>query len=82
MDKYTEMKSFHKDSQLQFYMYAFMYVDPETMSVYDHFTSTKILVVNYKKMSTPGTVPENWLRFCYIPSKYYELDQNFDDTEF
>ena len=27
-----KMKRFHYDRQLQIYMYAFMYVDPETMS--------------------------------------------------
>ena len=46
----------------------------------DHFPATKILVVKYKKISSPGTVPKHWLVFSYIRSKYYDLDQNFDDT--
>ena len=54
MDKYSQLKRFHHDHQLLVYIYAFMYVDPETMSVEDHFPATKAIVVNYKKMSTPG----------------------------
>ena len=46
MDKYAQMKSFHRGSRLQVYMYAFMYVDPETMPAEDHVPSTKIFVVN------------------------------------
>ena len=48
------------------------------MPVIDHFPATKILVVKYKKISSPGTVPKHWLVFSYIRSKYYDLDQNFD----
>ena len=59
-------------------MYAFMYVDPEKASVEDHFPAT-IFFVNYKKMSTPGTVPKHWLRFSYIHLEDYELYQNVDD---
>ena len=33
-------------------------------------------------MSTPGTIPENWLGFSYIRSGNYDLDQNFDDAGF
>ena len=29
MDKYAQLNIFHHDHQLQVYMYAFMYVDPE-----------------------------------------------------
>ena len=61
-------------------MHAFMYVDPETIPVEDHFTATEMFVDNYKKMSTTGPVPKNWLGFSYIRSEYYGLDQNFDDT--
>ena len=32
-------------------------------------------------MSTIRTVPNKWLEFSYIRSEYYELYQNFDDTE-
>ena len=32
--------------------------------------------------STPGPVPKHWLGFSVIRSEDYELDQNFDDTEF
>ena len=44
-------------------MYAFMYVDPETIPVEDHFTATKTFVDNYNKISTPRTVPKHWLVF-------------------
>ena len=60
-------------------MYAFMCVDPETIQVEDHFPDTKKFVVNYKKMSTPGTFPKHWLEFSYKSSEYYDLDQKFDD---
>ena len=75
------MKRFCHDLQLQVYMYAFMYVDPETITLEDHFPATKIFVVNYKKMSTPRIVPNNWLRFSYIRSEDYGLYQNLDETE-
>ena len=55
MDKYAKLKIFHHDRRLQVYMYDFMYVDPEKMSAEDHFPATTCLVVNYKKMTTPGT---------------------------
>ena len=42
--------------------------------------ATKKTVVNYKNMSTPGTVPKRCLRFSYVRSEDYELDQNFDET--
>ena len=81
MDKYAQLKRFHNDLQLQVYMYAFMYVDPETMPVKDNFHPNKTFVVNYNKMSTPGPVPERWIELSYIRSENYELNQNFDETE-
>ena len=48
MDKYAQLKCFHYERQLQVYMYAFMYVDTEKMTVEDNFTSTNIFFVNYK----------------------------------
>ena len=80
IDEYMQLKRFHHDCQLKMYMYNFMYVNPDTMPVEDHFPDTKNIVVNYKNMSTPGTVPKYWSGFSYIRSEYYELDQNFDDT--
>ena len=52
------------------------------MPVEDHLPVTKIFVVDYKKISTTGPGPKHWLVFSYTLSEYYELDQNFDDTEF
>ena len=49
MDKYAQLKCFRHERQLQVYMYAFMYVDPETMTVEGRFTATKTFVENYKK---------------------------------
>ena len=66
MDKYAQMKSFNYDLRLQVYMYAFKYVDPETISEEDYFIATKHFVENYKKVSTPVPVPKHWLRFSYI----------------
>ena len=63
-------------------MYDFMYVDPEIMPLNDPFPAKKIVVVNYKKMSIPGPIPKYCLLFTYIRSEDYDLDQNFDDTEF
>ena len=56
-------------------------VDPQIIPAEDHFTDSKIIVVNYKKNSTPGPIPTHWLGFSYIRSENYKLDQNFDDTE-
>ena len=81
MDNYVQLKRFCPNRQLQVYMYAFMYVDPETIPVEYHFTVTKTFVDNYKKISTPGPVTKHWLGFIYIRSKYYELNQDFDDTK-
>ena len=46
----------------------------------EHFPDTKAFVVNYKKIPTPRPAPKHWLGFSYIRSKYYELDQKFDET--
>ena len=58
-----------------------MYVDTNTMSVEDHFPATKTFVVDYKKISTTGTVPKRWIGFSYILSEDYELYLNFNVTE-
>ena len=69
-----KLKRFCRDLRLQVYMYDFMYVDPETIPGEEYFPATKTFAVNYKKMSTLGTVPKHWLGFSYIHSKCYELD--------
>ena len=53
MDKYVQLKRFHYECLIEVYMYDFMYVDPETISLEDHFPDIKTFAVNYKKMSTP-----------------------------
>ena len=63
MCKYEQQKRFNHDRRLQVYMYDFMYVDPQKMTVGDHFPVTKTFVVNYKKMSTPGPIPKHCLIF-------------------
>ena len=40
MYKYAQLKRFHHEHQLQIYMYALMYVNPQTMPVEDHFPAT------------------------------------------
>ena len=45
------------------------------MSVEEHFPDTKPFVVNYKKMSTPGSVSKHCLGFSYISSEDYGLDR-------
>ena len=54
--KYAQLKRFYYDPRLKLYMYTFMYVDPKTIPVEDHFPVTKKSVVNFKKISTPGPV--------------------------
>ena len=44
MYKYAQLKMFHLDRQLQVYMYDFMYVDPDAISVEDYFPDTKHLL--------------------------------------
>ena len=56
-----------------------MYVDTEIIPVEDHFPAT--FVLNYKKISTPGTVPKYRLGFSYISSEDYELDMNPNEKE-
>ena len=63
MDKYAQLKRFHHELRLQVYMYTFMYVDPETIPLEDHFPATKTFVENYKKILTPGLVPKHCLGF-------------------
>ena len=82
MNKYAQLKRFHHDLQIQVYMYYFMYIGPDTISVEDHFPDTKTFFVNYNKVSNPGSVPKHWLGFSYIRSEDYELDHNFYDTSF
>ena len=79
MAKYAQLKRFYHDCRLQVYMYAFMYVDNETIPAEDHFPAKKTFFGKYKKIPTPGTVPKIWLGFSYIRSEDYESDQNFDD---
>ena len=43
------MKRFYYDSQLQFYMNAFMYVDTETMEEEDNFQKRKKLLQTTRK---------------------------------
>ena len=66
MNSYDPQKLFHHDRRLQFYMYAFMYVYPETMTVEEYFPATKVFFENYKKISTAVPVPKHWLGFSYI----------------
>ena len=68
-DKYVQMKRFNNDQHLQFYMYDFMYVDTDTITEEEYFSSTRNIFENYKKMSTPGPVPKYWILFCYIFQK-------------
>ena len=81
MDEYAQLKRFDHDRLPQDYMHDLMYVYPETMPEEDHFSDTKTIVDNYKKMPTTGPVPKNWLGFSYIISKGYQLYQNFDETK-
>ena len=80
MYKYAKLRRFYHDCRLQFYIYDFIYVDVQTIPLEDHFTAKKAFVLNYKKISTPGSVPKHWLGFSYIRSEDYELDHNFDYT--
>ena len=81
MYKYAQLNILHHDRQIQVYMYAFIYVYPQTMPVEDNFPDTKTCVGNYNKMSTPWIVPKHWLGFSYIRLEDCELDKNFDDVE-
>ena len=57
------MKRCHYDRWIQVYMYAVMYVDPETMVEENYFTYTKTFVEDYNKMSMPGPLPKYCLGF-------------------
>ena len=46
MQKYSQMKVLHRDLRLQYYMYTFMYVYPQTMPLDYHFIDAEIFVVN------------------------------------
>ena len=81
MDKYVQMKRFHYERQLQVYTYAFMYFDHEKTKEKYYFPST-ICFEDYKKISTTGQFPKNWLGFSFIHSENYGLDMNFNETEF
>ena len=59
MYKYSQLKRFCHDHQLQVYMFDFMYVDTEIIPVEDYFSATDKNLKNYKKMSTPGPVPKH-----------------------
>ena len=61
------MKRYHHGHRLQFYMYYFMYMFPETMVDEEYFPeTTSFFFENYNKNSTHGPVPNNWLGFSYI----------------
>ena len=59
MFKYAQLKRFYHDCRIQIYMYDFMYVDPQTIPVEDHYPDTKIFVVKYNKLSTTGQIPKH-----------------------
>ena len=68
MYKYAQLKRFHIDHRLQFYMYYFMYVGTDTLPLEDYFDSTITYADKYKKISTPVLVPKHWLGFSNIHS--------------
>ena len=59
IDKYAQIESFYHDSRIQVYMYAFVYVDPETMVEKEYFKATKRFVQDYNRRSTPGIFPKH-----------------------
>ena len=75
------MKRFYNDHQIKFYMYAFMYIDPEIISEDYYFPDIGTFVKKYKKISPPGPVEKHWLGLIYISSEYYELYLNFYGNE-
>ena len=64
--KYSQLKIYHSDDQLQVYMYAFMYVDPETFSVEDHFPAKKSFFSKQHENGNSRNSPKNWTGFSYI----------------
>ena len=63
MYRYAQLNRFRCECQRHINIYTFIHIDPQTMPVEYHFPSTKTFVVKYKKISTPGTVPKQWLGF-------------------
>ena len=61
----------------QVYMYDFMFVDPETIPEGKYIPYIRNFAQEYKKKSTPGSIPKHWLGFIYIHSEYCELDLNY-----
>ena len=57
-------------------MYDFKYIYTKKITEDDYFPYTILSFKTYQKMSTPVPVPNHWLGFSYICSKYYELDLN------
>ena len=49
MYKYSQLKRFFYDRQLQVYMYAFMYVDPDTMPEEKKTPDTKKMLQTTRK---------------------------------
>ena len=49
MNRYLQLKRSHHDCQLEVYIYAFTYVDPETMPAEDYFLLQKRLLITTKK---------------------------------
>ena len=80
MYKYGQLKRFHHNFRLQVYIYAFMYVNTESILVEDYFPATKLFFEDHKKILTPGPVPKHCLRFIHICSEDYKLDMNFDEV--
>ena len=61
MDKYAQIQKFYYDRRLQVYMDAFKYVDTEIIEEEEYLPATKYFVVNYKRRSSPASVPTHWL---------------------
>ena len=54
MDKYSKIKRFQYDHRIQFYMYAFMYADPEAITEEFYFTA-KNKSLHTAKKTNPRT---------------------------
>ena len=67
MYKYAQLKRFNRDRRLQVYLYAFIYVDTQTILVGNHFPANTFFV-KYNEMLTIGPVPKHWIGFSYIRS--------------
>ena len=66
------MKRFHNDRWIQVYMYAFMYIYPETITEEIYSPDTRTYDETYKNRSTNGPVPTHCIGFNYIISEDYE----------